>query len=1707
MQSPELTTPSANFTQLKDHPIAIIGMASIFAKAGDLTQYWENILAKVDAITDVPADRWDVADYYDPDPKVPDKSYCKRGAFMPEVEFDPTEFGLPPNILEATDVSQLISLVVARDALLDAGYGEDNPQYRSTTGCILGVVGMSAKLYLPLVNRLQYPIWERVLRKAGVSEADTARIVEKIKLAYVGWEENSFPGALANVVAGRIANRFDLGGTNCVIDAACGTSLAAMRMAVMELVEGRADMMITGGVDTDNSIGVYMSFSKTPAFSKGENVRTFDAESNGMMAGEGVGMVVLKRLSDAQRDGDRIYAVIRGIGSSSDGRFKSIYAPRPEGQTLALQRAYAEAGYDPLTSGLIEAHGTGTPAGDPAEFRGLKAAFGLDGDRRNHIALGSVKSQIAHTKGAAGVAGLIKIALALHHKVLPPTINVKTPNPKLDLQDSPFYINTEARPWFRTRPDLPRRAGVSAFGFGGTNFHFALEEFQGEQDAPYRIQSVPAEFVISAPNEQGLKGKIKTLLTDPAALHRGMIDTNIPHDHARVGFSATDAAEAADKAGLALSLLESKPEDTAWDHPRGIHYRREVEDPQGKVVALFAGQGSQYVNMGRETALAFPAFRQVLANMDSLFSAGGEENLTRSIYPPPTFTAEAAQKQESTLTQTQLAQPAIGAVSAAQYEMLTERGFRADFCAGHSFGELSALWAAGVLSRADFFRLAKARGEAMAPKAGLASDPGTMLAVKGDAEKVKAELAGFPEVVLANWNSNNQVVLAGSRAAIDAVNQHLSGAGYSTVALPVSAAFHTPLVGHAQEPFAQALRSATFNDAKIPVYSNSSALRHSTPGDEIRTSMEGHILSPVLFRDEIQNIHADGGRIFVEFGPRTILTNLVRNILAGQPHEAIALNGGPRGNSLEDLAEAAVILRVLGVSLQPLDRWQRPEPQKPQRTKSPVTVMLSAAGYVSPKTRKAFSDALEDGFQITPTIVEKVVTIPAAPLLPANPTPPKDVADMADTSASIYTRAIQETAQIHQLYLQNEETATRSLAEIHRRILELISDPAKLTQALPVIQVLERTAAQIIQHQAETRTAHQSFLRSMETYAGSFAGLAGGIPLPVTAPPPTPAPQAVPVPAQAVPVPVPAAQVPVPAAQVPVPAAPVPPLAVPVAATAQPAAPASSGGYAKEALKDALLSIVSEKTGYPVEMLEMDADMEADLGIDSIKRVEIMGAMRDQFPALPAANPEAFAAVHTLGETLAYLHDSAPEAPAAQTGVVASQPSVVVSQPTGTAPAPSASADQVSNDLLAIVSEKTGYPVDMLEMDADLESDLGIDSIKRVEIMGALREQHPELPEADPEAFANVHTLAEILAYLTANTPHRPQQPEEKAPPASPAVSPAGYAPLAGQVQEDLLAIVSEKTGYPVDMLELDVDIESDLGIDSIKKVEILGALREQHPDLPQPDPQAFADAHTLSDILTYLAGGSTSSEEVPAAQESVAAATPDLGESSVLLRGLPPADELVFSLPEGSVCLVTDNGNELAGQVCARLESKGWKPLRVSWPATVLPGAEPGAYRLEDTSEEAITAFFALIEKEAGKPAAFIHLHPCCQLSPDQEKDLIKAMFLTAKHLKAPLTENANRGAALFMTVTRLDGQFGLSGQGDYNPLAGGLAGLVKTANREWPQVICKSVDIDPAIGPEAAADAIVTEIFDPNHRLVEIGYAEEGRVTLTASPNPAVA
>ncbi len=1495
-------------SRLQECPIAIVGMASIFADAKNLENYWDNIFESVDAIKDVPSDRWAKDDYYSSDPKEADKTYCKRGGFLPEIDFDPMEFGLPPNILELTDIAQLLSLVVAREVLNDAGIGDGSGYDRDKVGITLGVGG-GQKQISPLTSRLQGPVLEKVLKASGVEEADRAMIIEKFKKAYIGWEENSFPGMLGNVISGRIANRFDFGGTNCVVDAACAGSLAAIKLAISDLLEHRSEVMISGGVCCDNSPFMYMSFSKTPAFTTGEDIRPFDNDSKGMMIGEGIGMMAFKRLEDAERDGDKVYAVLKGIGTSSDGRFKSIYAPRPDGQAKALKRAYEDAGFDPKSCGMIEAHGTGTKAGDAAEFGGLVKHFSQDNEQKQHIALGSVKSQIGHAKAAAGAAGMIKAVLALHHKVLPATLHIDQPNTSLDIENSPMYLNSETRPWMAREDGLPRRAGVSSFGFGGTNYHMVLEEYSPKAQGQYRLNAVPQTLLVTAANEQALvssltdwKNKLSVKADDqPYAFNALVVESTLTTpavDLARCGFVAKNADEAIKMIESALKQFQAKSGSAEWSVPTGIYYRKSGLSVSGKVVALFSGQGSQYVNMGRELACNFPSVMQAAADMDSEFTQAGLGQLTPTTYPIPVFNDDARKAQDEVLRLTQHAQPAIGTLSVGLYKAFTNAGFKADFTAGHSFGELTALWAAGVVSDSDYMMLARSRGQAMAAPTGEAAegfDAGTMIAVVGSPTDIANDIKDIKDISIANYNSNNQVVVAGVSTQIAIAIDELKGKGYKVVPLPVSAAFHTPLVGHAQKPFSDAIDNAKFNKPLVPVYSNGTAKAHSNKAADIKKSLKNHILESVHFNEEIDNIYADGGRVFVEFGPKNVLTKLVENILKDKEDVvAIAVNANPKKSADMQMRQAAVQMAVLGLELTEIDPYSAVKRPLSAPKMSPLAMKLTGASYVSPKTKKAFDDALNDGWtikqatsvpvavpepQVIERIVEKIVEVErivevekivylnsdgtaadgsqvTAPITSnAN-----DVANSIERSVSQFVDHQQQLLNVHEQYMQGPKDYAKTFDTVLSN-----QDAGELPESL------DRTLGMYHDFQSETLRVHEQYLNNQTDnmaamLSASESNTAVTANVVRTSPTAPQAPAVKSVVTQA-PVVKPTASVapatqPLPAAaSAPVVNAPAQSVATAVAmapvAEVSIAIPVQESSLDLERIQTVMMEVVAEKTGYPTEMLELEMDMEADLGIDSIKRVEILGSVQEIIADLPELNPEDLAELRTLGEIVDYMKSKAQAA--APTASASKGASANDSAPAlhlvDSSVAPSIDLQHIQNVMMEVVAEKTGYPTEMLELEMDMEADLGIDSIKRVEILGSVQEIINDLPELNPEDLAELRTLGEIVNYMQSKVSAAPVANAPASVSSASANEGESSAPAIDlvHIQNVMMEVVAEKTGYPTEMLELEMDMEADLGIDSIKRVEILGAVQETIPDLPELNPEDLAELRTLGEIVSYM--------------------------------------------------------------------------------------------------------------------------------------------------------------------------------------------------------------------------------------------------------------
>lgn len=483
--------------------IAVVGIGAILPDANDVASFWKNILNKKDSISEVPSDRWSTALYYDPDPTAIDKTYSKIGAFVKDYQFDPLKNGLaiPPRVLSLMDVAQKWGLAATHQALKDYGYPL-KPLNPERVAVILGNANAGEghyrstfRILLPeyLESLQSQPEFRNLpdMTKKAILSGITEDIHSKIPMI----TEDTMPGELANIIAGRIANIYNFTGPNFITDAACASSLAALQVAVDGLENNHFDAVLTGGVDRNMGPESYIKFCKIGALSA-EGSRPYSDRANGFVMGEGAAIFLLKRMEDAERDGDKIYALIRGIGGSADGKGKGITAPNPLGQQRAIEQAMKNAGISPDDVGLVEGHGTSTKVGDVAEVISLNTVFGAKGLKNGSIALGSVKSNIGHLKSAAGAVGLLKTILALHERVLPPSANYERPNPNIDFSNIPFAVNTQPREW-KINDGKYRFAGVSAFGFGGTNFHVILEEYllgilgkeQNSFSIPMQIQS------------------------------------------------------------------------------------------------------------------------------------------------------------------------------------------------------------------------------------------------------------------------------------------------------------------------------------------------------------------------------------------------------------------------------------------------------------------------------------------------------------------------------------------------------------------------------------------------------------------------------------------------------------------------------------------------------------------------------------------------------------------------------------------------------------------------------------------------------------------------------------------------------------------------------------------------------------------------------------------------------------------------------------------------------------------------------------------------------------------------------------------------------------------------------------------------------------------------------------------------------------------
>ena len=1297
--------------------IAIVGVASVLPKANTTQEYWENILNKVDAITEIPSHRWDWRLYFDPDRNARDKIYSKWGGFLDDMAFDPMRYGMPPKSIESVDPMQLMALEVARRTLEDAGYHEKAFD-RERASVIIGASGGTGDV------GSQYGLRSELPRFHGALPAEVAdRLPE--------WTEDSFAGILLNVIAGRIANRLNFGGVNFTTDAACASSLAAIYQGVTELSAGRSDLVIAGGVDTVQGPFGYLCFSKTQALSPRGRCSTFDASGDGIVISEGIAMVALKRLADAERDGDRIYAVIKGVGGSSDGSAKGMTAPLPAGQLRAMRRAYAQAGFGPETVGLFEAHGTGTVAGDTAELESTTHLMMEGGCAPRRAVIGSVKTMIGHTKATAGVAGLIKAALALHMRVLPPHRGVDQPNKILQQEDSPLYLADEALPWLASG-EAPRRAAASAFGFGGTNFHVVMEEYAGEYRAwrrPVTTQRWPAELLLwsdaDRPSLIARLAQLQAQLVSTADLALRDLSASLAKRWSReaetLAIVAKDGADLASKLTLAQSYLRGDVKAL----PPGIYHAAQTGTP-GKLAVLFPGQGSQYPGMLREISVQFHDCADILCRSDAVLQQAFEQRfgqrLSHFIFPRACYGEPAKAAARKALMATDVAQPALGAVEVALLRLVQSMGVKPDMLAGHSYGEFVALFASGAIDFEALMSLSAARGRFIVDAAKAdGAELGTMAAVQARREAVEAAIADVDGVVIANHNAPMQSIISGSHAGVKTATALLAEAGIDVTEIPVSAAFHSKLVQPAQVALAELIAATDWQPCSVPVYSNTTARPHAPDVATTKKQMAEHLVRPVEFVAQIEAMYRDGARVFLEVGPKAVLSRLTSKILEGRPHAAIAVDDG---TGLPGMLNALAQLICAGTEIDLSMLFEGRacvvgDPSQLDSLKRQAAVPKHAWMLNGSGARPAADPVQQIG-----------VTLEQAGAAPQAATPPvpaqqgEPVRAMARVEATHETRA----AVLPGLAItQQRRSKERTMDQ--RRPIPASADSTVMAEYFETmrqfLETQERVMTAFMGEPAGSARPMQRVQRSAQPVTLPRLGDYASGQAEVDAAP---------------------AQIVVRPAIVLAPAKSAAPELIRVGAAAKAVAPQlngangmngthgtngtaapngdhaatgtngatkanepAGGAIGRDKMIDMLLAIVEEKTGYPRDMVGLDQTLESDLGIDSIKRIEVVGAM---LQALPERYREALSASRsklntqpTLNGMISMMSDIKAEGAAtvpfdvAETGAVAvqSRPSrhVIVAQ--AQAPDPQALKRLTPGHFL-VTEDRAGLAAQLIEL-------------------------------------------------------------------------------------------------------------------------------------------------------------------------------------------------------------------------------------------------------------------------------------------------------------------------------------------------------------------------------------------------------------------------
>ena len=881
--------------QARNEPIAIIGMGCRFPGANDIASFWRLLETGSDAVREVPESRWKIDDYYDPNPDAPGKMSSRWGGFLDAIDqFDPEFFGISPREATFMDPQQRLLLEVSWEALENAGQSP-----RDLSACQTGIfVGLTSDEYAQLSYR----------------DGDLSRFN-----AYFA------SGTARSIAGGRISYVLGVEGPNMSIDTACSSSLVALHSACMHLRTRECRMALAGGVTVVLSPEIGIAFSKAHMMAADGRCKAFDARADGFVRGEGCGVVVLKCLSDALTDGDHILALIRGSAVNQDGRSSGMTAPNGAAQKAVIRTALKHAGVRPEQIGYVEAHGTGTSLGDPIEAHALAQVLGSGRDKENPLVIGSVKTNLGHLEAAAGIAGLIKAVLVLEHEQIPAHLHFEQMNPHIDWGGVPVEIPLQARPW--PRSERRRLAGVSSFGFSGTNAHVILEEAP-QQTPPEPHYEPPLHLLaVSARTESALRklGESFAEALGKAEVPAGDFCFSI--NAGRAHFEYRLAVSGSSREQLREALLKALP-------------GRRVVDREGvRPVFLFPGQGAQYSNMGKQLFESHPVFRSAIEQCAKLLASELETPLLDVLWGAST----------PLLDQTAYSQPCLFAIEYALSVLWRNWEVEPAAVLGHSVGEYVAACVAGVYSLSDGLKLICRRGRLMQGASGC----GVMSAIHAPENRIREALSGLEQrVSIAAINAPDSVVISGYEEEVKIAEDRLLQAGFTARRLNVSHGFHSPQMNAMRTEFAEVVGEITFQSPQMRIIS--SVTGRAVSGNEMSQPAywRRQVSEPVLYRAAIETLRESGDRVFLEVGPGTVLAGLGQQCV-DVPQAAWLASIRPGRDEWPDMLNSLAQLYVRGADIdwsafdEPFGRRKVPLPTYPfERQRYWITPPLRSSGHI-----------------------------------------------------------------------------------------------------------------------------------------------------------------------------------------------------------------------------------------------------------------------------------------------------------------------------------------------------------------------------------------------------------------------------------------------------------------------------------------------------------------------------------------------------------------------------------------------------------------------------------------------------------------------------------------------------------------------------------------------------------------------------------------